>query len=70
MSFVDKDRIKPGCSVLLHHKNQAVVGVLENDADPLVSATKFDKTPTEGYADIGGLEQQILEIKVIVYVSA
>jgi len=63
MSFVDKDRIEPGCSVLLHHKNQAVVGVLEDDTDPLVSVMKLDKAPTESYADIGGLEQQIQEIK-------
>ncbi|KAI6108057.1 P-loop containing nucleoside triphosphate hydrolase protein [Pisolithus sp. B1] len=63
MSFVDKDRIEPGCSVLLHHKNQAVVGVLQDDADPLVSVMKLDKAPTESYADIGGLEQQIQEIK-------
>lgn len=64
MSFVDKDRIEPGCSVLLHHKNQAVVGVLEDDTDPLVSVMKLEKAPTESYADIGGLEQQIQEIKV------
>lgn len=64
MSFVDKDRIEPACSVLLHHKNQAVVGVLEDDMDPLVSVMKLEKAPTESYADIGGLEQQIQEIKV------
>ncbi|KAG2356186.1 26S proteasome subunit P45 [Suillus spraguei] len=63
MSFVDKDRIEPGCSVLLNHKNQAVVGVLEDDTDPLVSVMKLDKAPTESYADIGGLENQIQEIK-------
>lgn len=64
MSFVDKDRLEPGCQVLLHHKNQAVVGVLADDADPMVSVMKLDKAPTESYADIGGLEQQIQEIKV------
>lgn len=69
MSFVDKDRIEPSCSVLLHHKNQAVVGVLEDDTDPLVSVMKLEKAPTESYADIGGLEQQIQEIKVRMMVS-
>lgn len=64
MSFVDKDLLEPGCQVLLHHKNQAVVGVLQDDADPMVSVMKLDKAPTESYADIGGLEQQIQEIKV------
>ena len=63
-SFVDKDLLEPGCQVLLHHKNQAVIGVLQDDTDPMVSVMKLDKAPTESYADIGGLEQQIQEIKV------
>lgn len=63
MSFVDKDLLEPGCQVLLHHKNQAVVGVLQDDTDPMVRIMKLDKAPTESYADIGGLEQQIQEIK-------
>ena len=64
MSFVDKDLLEPGCSVLLHHKTQAIIGVLQDDTDPMVSVMKLDKAPTESYADIGGLEQQIMEIKV------
>ncbi|KAL0097284.1 P-loop containing nucleoside triphosphate hydrolase protein [Phycomyces blakesleeanus] len=63
MSFVDKDLLEPGCSVLLHHKTMSVVGVLGEDADPMVSVMKLEKAPTESYADIGGLEQQIQEIK-------
>ena len=64
MSFVDKDQLEPGCTVLLHHKTHAVIGVLKDDTDPMVSVMKLDKAPTESYADIGGLEQQIQEIKV------
>ena len=63
MSFVDKDALEPGCSVLLHSKTQAIVGVLADDTDPSVSVMKLDKAPTESYADIGGLETQIQEIK-------
>jgi 26S proteasome regulatory subunit T2 len=63
MSFVDKDLLEPGCSVLLHHKALSVVGVLQDDTDPMVSVMKLDKAPTESYADIGGLESQIQEIK-------
>jgi len=39
--------------------------VLPDDVDPLVSVMKLEKAPTESYADIGGLENQIQEIKVI-----
>lgn len=63
MSFVDKDLLEPGCSVLLHNKSNAIVGVLADDVDPMVSTMKVDKAPTESYADVGGLESQIQEIK-------
>ncbi|KAJ1307360.1 hypothetical protein OPQ81_001465 [Rhizoctonia solani] len=63
MSFVDKDLLEPGCSVLLHHKNSSIIGVLQDDADPMVSVMKLDKAPTESYADVGGLDTQIQEIK-------
>jgi len=63
LSFVDKDLIEPNCTVLLHHKFHAVIGVLGDDVDPLVSVMKLEKAPQESYADIGGLEDQITEIK-------
>ncbi|SPQ21386.1 3ab47962-f490-4660-ad12-64daabbacf11 [Thermothielavioides terrestris] len=63
MSFVDKDLLEPGASVLLHHKTVSIVGVLTDDTDPAVSVMKLDKAPTESYADIGGLEQQIQEVR-------
>uniref|UniRef100_A0A7E4VFZ9 AAA domain-containing protein n=1 Tax=Panagrellus redivivus TaxID=6233 RepID=A0A7E4VFZ9_PANRE len=63
MSFVDKEQLEPGCSVLLNHKNHAVIGVLSDDTDPMVSVMKLEKAPQETYADVGGLDQQIQEIK-------
>uniref|UniRef100_A0A7M5VFT9 AAA+ ATPase domain-containing protein n=2 Tax=Clytia hemisphaerica TaxID=252671 RepID=A0A7M5VFT9_9CNID len=63
LSFVDKDLLEPGCSVLLNHKVHAVIGVLGDDTDPMVSVMKLDKAPQESYADIGGLDKQIQEIK-------
>jgi len=63
MSFVDRDLLEPGCSILLHNKVLSVVGILQDDVDPMVSVMKVDKAPLESYADIGGLEQQIQEIK-------
>lgn len=63
MSFVDKDLLEPGCSVLLHHKSVSIVGVLTEESDPLISVMKLDKAPTESYADIGGLETQIQEVR-------
>jgi 26S proteasome regulatory subunit T2 len=63
LSFVDQEKLEPGCSILLHNKSHTVVGVLGDDTDPMVTVMKVDKAPTETYADIGGLETQIQEIK-------
>jgi len=62
-SFVDRDALEPGCTVLLNQRENGVVGVLEGETDPLVSVMKLEKAPLETYADVGGLEQQIQEIK-------
>lgn len=59
LQLVDKTQLEPGCSVLLHSKAMAIVGILSNDADPMVSVMKVDQAPTESFADIGGLEAQI-----------
>eukprot|EP00301_Raphidiophrys_heterophryoidea_P020857 c5445_g1_i1.p1 GENE.c5445_g1_i1~~c5445_g1_i1.p1 ORF type:complete len:455 (+),score=116.04 c5445_g1_i1:1-1365(+) len=63
MSFVDKEHLEPGCSVLLHNKVLSVVGLLSDEVDPLVNLMKVEKAPLESYTDIGGLESQIQEIK-------
>uniref|UniRef100_A0A915PQM8 AAA+ ATPase domain-containing protein n=2 Tax=Filarioidea TaxID=6295 RepID=A0A915PQM8_9BILA len=63
LSFVDKEQLEPGCAVLLNHKTHAVIGVLADDTDPMVSVMKLEKAPQETYADVGGLDQQIQEIK-------
>ncbi|KAG1661299.1 hypothetical protein FOA52_008646 [Chlamydomonas sp. UWO 241] len=63
LSFVDKTQLEPGSTVLLHNKVMSVVGILGDDADPMVSVMKVEKAPLESYADVGGLEPQIQEIK-------
>eukprot|EP00452_MALV-II_sp_L67-6_P000202 gene202-201_t len=63
LSFVDKNQLEPGSTILMNHKNNSVVGILGDDVDPLVNVMKVDKAPLETYADIGGLEEQIQEIK-------
>lgn len=63
MSFVNQDLLETGSSVLLHNKIMSVVGILPDDADPMVSVMKVEKAPLESYADIGGLHDQIQEIK-------
>ena len=52
-SFVDKDSLEPGCTVLLHQKTHTVVGILTDNTDNMVSMMKVDKAPLESYSDIG-----------------
>merc|ERR1719512_232490 len=61
--FIDEDQLEPSSSILMHHKNMSVIGILGDEIDPLVSVMKVDKAPLETYSDIGGLEEQIQEIK-------
>lgn len=53
LSFVDNDLLEWGCSVLLSYKVHAVIGVLMDDTDPLLTVMKVEKVPQEPYADIG-----------------
>ena len=36
---------------------------MQDDQNPLLNVMKVDKAPLESYADVGGLESQIQEIK-------
>ncbi|CAL9084673.1 unnamed protein product [Musa textilis] len=63
LSIVDKDQLEPGCAILVHTKVLSVVGLLQDEVDPMVSVMKVEKAPLESYADIGGLDAQIQEIK-------
>ena len=48
--------MEPGCSLLLNHRSHAVVGLMSDEVDPMVSVMKVDRAPLESYADIGGCE--------------
>ncbi|MES1915254.1 MAG: ATPase of 26S proteasome regulatory subunit 4 [Cercozoa sp. M6MM] len=63
LSFVDRDQIEPGCTVLLKSRGHQVVGLLPEDNDSRVDVMKVDKAPLETYADVGGLADQIQEVK-------
>jgi 26S proteasome regulatory subunit T2 len=45
MSFVNQDLLEAGSSVLLHNKVMSVVGILADDADPMVSVMKVCENP-------------------------
>ena len=61
-SFVDRDLLEPNCSVLVNPISSFVVGIVPKNTSSSVDVMRVEKAPEETYADIGGLDEQIMEI--------
>ncbi|XP_015787236.1 26S proteasome regulatory subunit 4-like [Tetranychus urticae] len=62
LSIADRSKLKVNCNVLISLRNFSVVGVID-DIDSKVLAMKLTKAPPETFDDIGGMDEQIQEIK-------
>ncbi|NHJ32331.1 MAG: proteasome-activating nucleotidase [Asgard group archaeon] len=60
---IEKETLKPSSRVALNQRNFAIVEVLPQQKDPMVSAMEVEDRPTVAYEDVGGLEDQILELR-------
>jgi len=60
---ISKDLLKTNARVALNQRNFAIVEVLPQQKDPMVSAMEVEDRPTVSYADVGGLAEQILELR-------
>jgi proteasome regulatory subunit len=60
---VEHGKITVGSRVALNKQTLAVMGVLPASLDPLVTASEIVDKPTITYSDIGGLGDQIREIR-------
>ena len=65
-SKIDPKTLKPGISVALNNRGSEIVEVLGFREDPFVTAMKLVEKPNTRYSDIGGLEEQIREIREVV----
>lgn len=61
--FVPRDKLSPGTRVSLSQSNLTVVGILPSSKDPIVAAAEVLKKPAVTYADIGGLDDVIEQLK-------
>ncbi|RWS07724.1 hypothetical protein B4U79_04338 [Dinothrombium tinctorium] len=52
-SIVDRDALELNSKVLVNSHNFAIVGVLKDDCNPLLTAMRVDKAPQETFEDIG-----------------
>ncbi|MDC1419219.1 proteasome-activating nucleotidase [Euryarchaeota archaeon] len=62
-SFIDQTKLVPGARVALNQDNLSVIDVLDDAWDPLVSSAEIIESPNVSFSDIGGLEEQIIQIR-------
>ncbi|XP_050280429.1 26S proteasome regulatory subunit 8 homolog A-like [Quercus robur] len=60
---IDITKITPSTRVALHNDSYVLHLILPSKVDPLVNLMKVEKVPDSTYDMIGGLDQQIKEIK-------
>ncbi|NLX49486.1 MAG: proteasome-activating nucleotidase [Methanospirillum sp.] len=60
---IDVSEIKPGSRCTLNQQSLAIVEILPTNFDAQIYGMELVEAPTERYEDIGGLDQQILEIQ-------
>lgn len=61
--FIEKNELKVGSRVALNKQSLSVISVLPGSKDTLVANAEVMDKPDVTYEDIGGLEDQILELK-------
>lgn len=61
--YISSDNVIVGTRVALNKQSLAVVGVLPASLDPIVTGGEVIEKPETTYDDIGGLDEQIREIK-------
>jgi len=63
-SMLNKEDLTPGANICLNQQTFAVVDILQPSKDPFVMSMEvLDAVPDISYKDIGGLEEQLLEVR-------
>jgi proteasome regulatory subunit len=62
-NFISSSELVPGSTVSLNYQTLAVVGVLPSSRDPFIHGMEVIESPNLSYSDIGGLEEQIRELR-------
>jgi|TARA_B110000438_G_scaffold57020_1_gene57074 proteasome regulatory subunit len=66
---IDSSKIQPGVRVSMNQDTLAVIDVLDEAFDPLVSGAEIIEKPNVKYSDLGGLDEQIREIRDAIELS-
>ncbi|MEW5305670.1 MAG: hypothetical protein WDW36_008196 [Sanguina aurantia] len=63
LSTLNRELLKPSCSVALHRHSNALVDILPPEADSSISLLADNEKPDVSYSDIGGYDMQKQEIR-------
>jgi proteasome regulatory subunit len=66
LSSVEKDELEIGTKVSMNKDTMTITGILPSSKDPLVGSAEIDDRPETSFKDIGGLDEQIIELKEVV----
>ena len=66
---IDNSKILPGVRVSMNQDTLAVIDILEDAFDPLVSGAEIIEKPNIKYSDLGGLDEQIREVRDAIELS-
>ncbi|MEM1697018.1 MAG: proteasome-activating nucleotidase [Desulfurococcaceae archaeon] len=64
--FVDKSKLRPGIKVALNQRGSTIVDILPEYYDSYVQLLEVIEKPNVRYSDIGGLDEQIREMREVV----
>ena len=66
VNSVDISRLRPGSRVALNQRGSSIVEVLPDRVDPLVQLMEVIEKPSVHYSNIGGLSEQIQELREVI----
>ena len=66
---IDSSKIQPGARVSMNQDTLAVIDILDEAFDPLVSGAEIIDKPNIKYSDLGGLDDQIKEVRDAIELS-
>ncbi len=65
-SKIDVSQLKPGTLVALNNRGSEIIEVIGDREDPVIKAMEIIERPKVGYRDIGGLQDQIREVREVI----
>ena len=66
LSSIDRDKLRSGARVAINQRGSAIVEILPDSEDPYVKSMEVIERPNVSFNDIGGLSEQIRELKEVV----